>query len=419
MKKISPNWSVALTYYILSNLIAFIPLIAVNILVERIASTIWQYLLLNAATLVPVVTLSLKLSAKNINKNFAFLEKRPIVNLTIGYLLFFNGAFILIIFLSVGYVSGSLLASIINIILVAITVSVFTPKFIKESPAEEVEQIKKEMVANPKSNESVGKQIISTVVFTILGFLLLLVVPFILYFIITDTLKIQTVGAFIILSLWEVMIILLAKRFAFKKNEANPDFHKIRKDEAIFRIIKKVFDRVLMLIKYINSFSKKNWNLYDYPIRIKHFKDTKNIDLTGRFKPVIWEAQVIGWFLSGCGDTREEALNNLEKNFSNYKKEHVLPRPGTDKPIEFAPTVEIEQYKELLEEFCIKILGFKSMEGIFISDESSLWDFHMEDSNEKYVNKIKEVYGVDTTRLGKSGNILSLLKLIREKQTRD
>lgn len=84
--------------------------------------------------------------------------------------------------------------------------------------------------------------------------------------------------------------------------------------------------------------------------------------------------------------------------------------------IEFAPQVQIESYEDLADQFLQKIFG---IEGAFITDESSIYDFDFELTEDKVkhhtseaLNKIKEVYGVDVSDV-KDLNLVEVLKRIR------
>jgi hypothetical protein len=46
-----------------------------------------------------------------------------------------------------------------------------------------------------------------------------------------------------------------------------------------------------------------------------------------------------------------------------------------------------------------------------ITDESSLWHFHIDDSDDPYVGRIRAVYGIDVTDI-ESGNIAEILDRI-------
>jgi hypothetical protein len=165
--------------------------------------------------------------------------------------------------------------------------------------------------------------------------------------------------------------------------------------------------------KYLLSFFKTNWTLEDYPVRFRHFR----VDESGarrRLTPVPWMARVINWpLMFGHGQTKEEAYADLKRHFEEYKgQSKTLPRPGTRvRPeIELAPTVEIEPYEPLAGEFFEKVLAMNYGECL-VTDESSLWDFHGEETNEEYHRKIVEVYGVDVSDI-ESGNLVQIFKRI-------
>jgi hypothetical protein len=168
--------------------------------------------------------------------------------------------------------------------------------------------------------------------------------------------------------------------------------------------------------KYLSSFFKTDWTLSDYPVAVRHF-DVGNFPSSSRFKPIIWTATIFGWRLAGNGDTRDEALVQLRMHFDNYKKGSALPRPGTEKHLEFAVFDRIEKCKHLLPDFCAKILGLNS-DAVFLSDESSLWDFHLDDSNETMTKKIQAQYLIDVTDLEEKGNIVSILERIEQQKKR-
>ncbi len=167
-----------------------------------------------------------------------------------------------------------------------------------------------------------------------------------------------------------------------------------------------------ILIKYILSFFKSEWDLDDYPIRMKHQKYDPS-DLSGRLIPIPWIAQVINWELMvGYGDTKEEAMLDLKNKFDKYRKKNELPRPGTKVPIkiEFASTNEIDNYEFIAVDFFRKILRM-NLYDCFISDESSLWDFNTEETIEHLFHKILENYEVDVSDI-ESGNLVVIFKRI-------
>jgi len=64
------------------------------------------------------------------------------------------------------------------------------------------------------------------------------------------------------------------------------------------------------------------------------------------------------------------------------------------KRLEFAPRMRVSAHPELTKDFTRRVLN---LDWAFISDESSLWDFHEDLTNEALTARIKEIYGVDVT----------------------
>ena len=163
-------------------------------------------------------------------------------------------------------------------------------------------------------------------------------------------------------------------------------------------------DRLKVASKYLLSFLKRDWTVQDYPIRFRHFDVDRTQDY-GRLKPVVWSAQVLNWpAMQGHGDTADEALANLSKVLAERKaRGYKLARPGTGMLIEFAATYRIEEHPDLARDFFQRILNLNYDE-CFISNESSLWDFHGEETNESLNEKILLTYGVDVSDI-ESGNL--------------
>jgi hypothetical protein len=140
--------------------------------------------------------------------------------------------------------------------------------------------------------------------------------------------------------------------------------------------------------------SSNQWQLSDYPV-ITVRQD--NSDFTGpsRLKPVEWSARIVRWSVSGLGDTEQEALEKLERFLAlKREKDGNLPRPGTNIPIELASQDLISRYEELEKDFVNRILD---IEEAWLSDESSLWDFHFDENNDEYYRRIQDIYGVDAS----------------------
>ena len=95
-----------------------------------------------------------------------------------------------------------------------------------------------------------------------------------------------------------------------------------------------------------------------------------------------------------------EALEKLRESFDAFKTLNgKVPRPGTRVPLEFAESVRVDQHTELAKDFVHRVLEF---ECAWISDSSSLWDFHGEETNDRLNDKILEIYGVDVSAVPKA-----------------
>src|SRR6266567_2659278 len=97
--------------------------------------------------------------------------------------------------------------------------------------------------------------------------------------------------------------------------------------------------KIRAILSWLLSFRKTNWTIDDYPIRLRK-QVVEPMEQHGRFKPVIWNTQIINWWqMSGSGDTEGEAITNLKENFERYRETHGrLPRPGTGAPLEYSST---------------------------------------------------------------------------------
>jgi hypothetical protein len=62
--------------------------------------------------------------------------------------------------------------------------------------------------------------------------------------------------------------------------------------------------------------------------------------------------------------------------------------------MEWASRRQVAAHAALADDFIARVL---EMEWALISDESSLWDFHSEESNDLLIAKVREVYGVDVS----------------------
>jgi hypothetical protein len=169
--------------------------------------------------------------------------------------------------------------------------------------------------------------------------------------------------------------------------------------------------------KLFLSLFKRNWELSDYPVVIREQQADSSYVGT-RLKHRRYNASIVNWWvMTGGGDTKLEALQELEKTFANAKIEKgrerkPLPRPGTHAPIEFAARQRVNAHPELAEEFIRRVLN---LDWAWISGESTLWDFHQAEDNGPLIAKIKEVYGVDVSDIG-SAKLSEILERIAAEQ---
>jgi hypothetical protein len=128
-------------------------------------------------------------------------------------------------------------------------------------------------------------------------------------------------------------------------------------------------------------------------------------------------AFIVNWGLAGVGDSEAEALDALKDIFNSVRTERAetstpMPRPGTRVPIHFSSQVRVKEHPVLADDFIRRIL---ELDWAWISDESSLWDFHHEETNEALISKVKEIYGVDVSDI-QSAKIADILKRISMSQ---
>jgi hypothetical protein len=171
--------------------------------------------------------------------------------------------------------------------------------------------------------------------------------------------------------------------------------------------------------KWALSFPSSDWELEDFPISIRRQDPDPDgpYDNSPRFKLHPFVASITNWKVDGFGDSGPEALCNLRSAFASRKAKlrddgKPLPRPGTEVPIQFVSQVRVNAHPDLAKDFIERVLGF---EWAFISDESSLWDFHSDETSQVLLAKIKEVYGVSVEDI-QSARIWEILDRISEAQ---
>jgi hypothetical protein len=172
--------------------------------------------------------------------------------------------------------------------------------------------------------------------------------------------------------------------------------------------------------KFCLSFTKQDWELGDYPVVIREQKLERDSERSlSRGVQQRYLARIVNWWvMTGGGDTPDQAMAELVDGFGRMKDTRlrdgkVMPRPGTKVPIEFAPSDRVHAHPELTDDFIQRVLG---LDWAFVSDESSLWDFHTDDTNDVLNAKIREVYGVDVSDV-ESGNLAEILQRIASRQT--
>jgi hypothetical protein len=77
---------------------------------------------------------------------------------------------------------------------------------------------------------------------------------------------------------------------------------------------------------------------------------------------------------------------------------------------EFAPSERVNENRKIAEDFTRRVLG---LEWAWISDESSLWDFHTEKTNDAMFAKIRDIYGVDVSDIS-SGRLYEIFERIAD-----
>ena len=165
--------------------------------------------------------------------------------------------------------------------------------------------------------------------------------------------------------------------------------------------------------KWSLSLLKRDWELSDYPLVVREHEIDPSY-AGSRLKQHRYSAAIVNWWvMSGGGDTEREALQELGKRFASEKikkasAQSPLPRPGTHVPIEFASQQLVNAHPELTQDFIRRVLN---LDWAWISDGSSLWDFHHAETNEALIARIREVYDVDVSDI-ESARISEILERI-------
>jgi hypothetical protein len=161
----------------------------------------------------------------------------------------------------------------------------------------------------------------------------------------------------------------------------------------------RLTDALTTFWKHLFSYRKSEWNLADYPVVIRVQEFTPG--LPSRFTQRRYRALVLGWLIDATGDSKQEALTNLEVEFARRRQMRIddgesVPRPGTRVPIKFAPQTRIDHHATLADDFIRRVLHpVLGVEDVWITDESSLWNFHFDEGNDELVSDIESEKLVD------------------------
>jgi hypothetical protein len=118
--------------------------------------------------------------------------------------------------------------------------------------------------------------------------------------------------------------------------------------------------------------------------------------------------------MSGLGETKEEAIGQLRSNLEKYRRDNgSLPRPGENVPLNltFASDEKIEAHRPTIDRIIGEVINADQGSPVFLSDQSSLWDFAGENGIDAYLEQIKEVFGVDVSDM-ESGNLATIAERI-------
>jgi hypothetical protein len=107
------------------------------------------------------------------------------------------------------------------------------------------------------------------------------------------------------------------------------------------------------------------------------------------------------------------ASGPMRRKLRVKEEKGCLPRPGTGLPIEFAPTGLVNLHWSIAEDCFQRVLD-KNYDECWISDQSSLWDFHVEDSNQHLHEKVWQCYRVDISDI-EDGNLVKIFERIENR----
>ena len=150
---------------------------------------------------------------------------------------------------------------------------------------------------------------------------------------------------------------------------------------------------------------KYEWQFEDYPFDYIDQGEC-SINFPDRLQHKRWRIDLINWYeMSGLGDTKEIALKDARQKFVKRKASgEKMFRPGVgcgsrlpgNPKIIFPENQRIDTYPSLRDEFIAEVLR---LPWAWVTDESSLWDFHAEHDNTNMLLRIQEIYGVDVSNV--------------------
>jgi hypothetical protein len=171
-------------------------------------------------------------------------------------------------------------------------------------------------------------------------------------------------------------------------------------------------------LAWVKSFFKLRWRFDDHPLDYIDQGEC-NRSLPERLQHKRWRADLVNWYeMSGTGETKEAAFEDSKQKFAAREtSEEKMCRPGTGPGSSFPETPKIvfpenqriDNYPELRDGFISRVL---ELEWAWVTDESSLWDFHENETNDEYYSRIFEIYGVDVSDI-EGAKLTLILEKIR------
>ena len=183
-------------------------------------------------------------------------------------------------------------------------------------------------------------------------------------------------------------------------------------DTKPFSLPTRLAHNLVAAWKWILSFRTSDWQLSDYPVfSCRQAPDAANAPERLRKPPYM--AFILKWSVIGSGETKADAMLTLERLFQDAKAQRIRdgkepPRPGTRVLIEFASSEGIDTHPALRDDFINRVL---ELDWAFVSDESSLWDFHTEATNTSLHQRINDSYRVDVSDI-ESGSLKDIFERI-------